>query len=93
MREELLWYVSRKEEVTLVGTFYGYDKGFPFFKYLTNTQTEEETYDIHIRPKEMEVCDKLKFGKTYVIRGYVVWYKRINGTKDLRIDEAIIERI
>lgn len=94
MRKELMWYANRNKEVNFIGIYYGIDKGKPLFKHLTNTETEQTTKEVHIKFDEMIYSDDLDYGQTYYIRGYIVWYKRIKDeTWDLRIDEAIIERI
>lgn len=93
MRKELKWYYERDEEVILVGTYRWYNKGFMFFTELTNLNTEDITKDLHVKENETIIRCNLKYGKPYILRGYVVKYTRIDKTEDYRLDDVIIEEI
>ena len=93
MRKELEWYYERDEEVKLVGTYQRHDKGFPLFTGLTNLITEEDIDHLHVKPSQTIINIRLKNGKPYILRGYVVKYKRADGSEDLKITNAIVDFI
>ena len=93
MRKELEWYYERNEEVKLVGTYQRHDKGFPLFTGLTNLITEEDIDHLHVKPSQTIINVRLKNGRPYILRGYVVKYKREDKTEDFALIDVIIEEV
>lgn len=93
MRKDFETYYETDDEIKLIGIYRGINCHMILFKNLYNIETEKQTIDLHL--KESEICYKpeLKFGETYIIRGYVSKYTRRDGSVDYNVTEAIIEEI